>query len=97
VKPPTAPAIYARISLDAEGDGKAVQRQLEDCRKAVANNGWPEAVEYFDSDVSGYSGKVRPQYERMLADIASRSVDAVVCYNLDRLTRQPKEFERFND
>jgi len=95
--PPTAPAIYARISLDAEGDGKAVQRQLEDCRHAVASNGWPEAVEYVDSDISGYSGRVRPEYERMLADIASRQVDAVVCYNLDRLTRQPKEFERFND
>ena len=97
MKSPTAPAVYARISLDAEGDGKAVQRQLEDCRKAVADNGWPEATEYVDSDVSGYSGKTRPEYERMLADIASRSVDAVVCYNLDRLTRQPKEFERFND
>jgi len=94
---PSAPAIYARISLDTEGDGKGVQRQLEDCRKLIADRGWPEGTEYVDNDISAYSGKLRPEYERMLADIESGDVDAVVCYNLDRLTRQPKEFERFND
>jgi len=94
---PSAPAIYARISLDVEGDGKGVQRQLEDCRRTILSNGWPLGVEYVDNDISAYSGKHRPEYERMLADIEGGDVDAIVCYNLDRLTRQPKEFERFND
>lgn len=94
---PSTPAIYARISLDAEGYGKGVQRQLEDCRRTIDANGWPVGVEYVDNDISAYSGKFRPEYERMLADIGSGDVDAVICWNLDRLTRQPKEFERFND
>lgn len=94
---PTAAAIYARISLDQEGLGKGVDRQVADCRKLAKQLGWTVADTYIDNDVSAYSGKRRPEYERLLADIDNHSVDAVLVYNLDRLTRQPKEFERFND
>jgi site-specific DNA recombinase len=97
MKTPTAAAIYARISLDAEGDGKGVKRQVEDCRKAAANLGWVVATEFVDNDISAYSGKRRPEYERMLDDIRAGVVDGVLIYNLDRLTRRPGEFEHFND
>jgi len=50
---------------------------------------------YSDNDLSAYSGKPRPAYKRMLADIASGSIDAVVCWHLDRLHRSPKELEHF--
>jgi len=89
-------AIYARISLDAEGTGKGVQRQVEDCRRLASDLGWAVADEYVDNDVSAYTGKRRPEYERMLDDIRSGTVDAVLIYNLDRLTRRPIEFEQFN-
>ena len=95
----TAAAIYARISLDAEGTGKGITRQVEDCRKLAEQHGWPVADEYIDNDISAseYSGKPRPEYERMLEDIRAGTVDAVLVYNLDRLTRRPIEFEHFND
>jgi site-specific DNA recombinase len=94
---PTTAAIYARISLDQEGLGKGVDRQVADCKLLAKQLGWTVTDHYVDNDVSAYSGKHRPQYERMLADIEDGTVDAVLVYNLDRLTRQPKEFERFND
>lgn len=72
-----------------------MQRQLEDCRKLAADRGWTVADEYVDNDVSAYSGKRRPEYERMLADVRDGLRDAVIVYNMDRLTRRPIELEEF--
>jgi len=90
-----AAAIYARISSDQDGRGLGVQRQVEDCRKLASERGWVVAEEYVDNDVSAYSGKTRPAYRRMLADLAAGERDAVIVYNLDRLHRQPAELEDF--
>lgn len=92
-----AAAIYARISSDQAGDGLGVTRQLEDCRKLAAGKGWPVADIYVDNDISAYRNKHRPEYARMLQDIESGRVDAVVAYHQDRLTRRPMEWEQFVD
>lgn len=57
--------------------------------------GWVVAEEYVDNDVSAYSGRRRPEYQRMLQDLADGVVDGVVVYHLDRLTRRPLELEEF--
>jgi len=90
-----AAAIYARISSDVEGSGLGVQRQLEDCRKLADSLGWQVAEEYQDNDLSAYSGKRRPGYEQMLADLRDGDRDAVIVYHVDRLTRRPIELEQF--
>lgn len=72
-----------------------VARQIEDCRQLAAARGWFVAEEYIDNDVSAFRGKVRPAYQRMLADLGDGLRDAVVVYNLDRLTRRPIELEEF--
>ena len=92
-----AAGIYARISSDKDGTAAGVERQLADCRKLADTLGWPVADEYVDNDVSAYSGKPRPQYRRMLADIEGATIDAVLVYHPDRLTRQNKELEEFID
>lgn len=92
---PRAAAVYARISSDVTGDQLGVARQVEDCRRLAASRGWVVAEEYVDNDVSAFRGKVRPAYQRMLADLADGLRDAVVVYNLDRLTRRPIELEEF--
>jgi site-specific DNA recombinase len=92
-----AAAIYARISSDQDGTTLGVQRQLEDCRKLAADLGWAVGDEYVDNDLSAYSGKRRPEYERMLSDLADASRDAVLIYHVDRLTRRPIELEQFLD
>jgi len=92
-----AAAIYARISSDPEGDRLGVTRQTEDCQALAERKGWPVGEVYIDDDRSAYSGKPRPEYRRLLDDVASRRVDALLVYNLDRLHRQPRELEAFFD
>lgn len=93
----TSAALYARISSDQTGNGLGVARQLEDCRRLCAARGWPVGQEYVDNDVSAFSGARRPAYEAMLADLSAGLRDAVVVYNLDRLTRRPIELEHFTE
>jgi DNA invertase Pin-like site-specific DNA recombinase len=92
---PTAAAIYARISQDRDGDGLGVTRQLLDCRQEAQRRGWVVAEEYVDDDVSAYTGKPRPAYRRMLADLRDGHRDAVLIWHLDRLHRRPIELEEF--
>ena len=88
-------AVYARISSDQDGTALGVNRQLEDCRRVAGDLGWSVGEEYVDNDVSAFSGKRRPGYEQMLADIADGTRDAVIVYHADRLTRRPIELEQF--
>ncbi len=92
---PQAAAIYARISEDRAGEMLGIKRQLEDCEKFAAQRDWPVVDRYWDDDVSAYLGKPRPEYRRMLGDIAAGRIDAVVVWHQDRLHRHPKELEEF--
>ncbi|WP_032393348.1 recombinase family protein [Rhodococcoides fascians] len=88
-------AIYTRISSDPSGEGLGVARQLEDCEQLADRLQWEVVKRYSDNDVSAFSGRVRPQYEAMLKDIADGRVDAVVAWHTDRLHRSPVELETF--
>jgi site-specific DNA recombinase len=90
-------AIYCRISADAEGQGLGVARQRRDCLTLVKSKEWPVYRVYTDNDRSAYSGKSRPEYEQMLTDLQAGLVDAVVVWDVDRLTRSPAELERIID
>jgi site-specific DNA recombinase len=91
----TAAAIYCRISDDRKGEALGVKRQEELCGKLAAEKGWIVAETYTDNDKSAYSGKLRPAYQRMLSDLEAGVRDAVICVDLDRLTRRPGELESF--
>lgn len=89
-------AIYVRISQDKEGAGLGVARQEGDCRRQVCQpRGWDDATVYVDNDLSAYSGKRRPEYERMLNDARDGKLDAIVAWHTDRLHRSPSELETF--
>jgi DNA invertase Pin-like site-specific DNA recombinase len=88
--------VYLRQSRDQNGTGLAVARQREDCLRLCRDRGWTP-TEYVDNDISAYSGKKRPAYERMLTDIEAGNLDAVVVWDLDRLHRRPIELEYFID
>ncbi len=85
-------AIYTRISVDPDGRQTATVRQLEDCRKHIADRGWAEIGVYEDPDISAFKQKVRPSFERLKADIAAGRVDVVVAWKLDRLWRRARDF-----
>jgi DNA invertase Pin-like site-specific DNA recombinase len=87
--------IYVRISQDREGAGLGVERQEKDCRKLAKDLGWTVRDVYCDNDISAYSGKRRPQYEELLADIEVGRIAGVLAWHPDRLHRSPKELERY--
>jgi site-specific DNA recombinase len=92
-----AAAIYARISSDPDETRLGVDRQIADCEALAARLGWPVAEVYVDNDLSAWSGRVRPEYRRLLDDIKEGLRDAVVVYHADRLHRHPRELEEFID
>ncbi|WP_237202187.1 recombinase family protein [Rothia endophytica] len=87
---PRRTAIYLRISLDLEMDGLAIERQREDCERLAQREGWTVVETYVDQSISAMDAtKKRPGYDRMVADYEAGMFDAIVCWDLDRLTRQP--------
>lgn len=89
--------MYLRQSRDQDGNRLAVTRQREDCERLVEARGWTLAGTYEDNDKSATSGKVRPAYRKLLLDISTGAIDAVVTWDLDRLHRRPVELEEFID
>jgi site-specific DNA recombinase len=88
-------AIYVRISRDREGAGLGVQRQETDCRELATKHNLTVAQVYCDNDLSAYSGKARPEYKRLIDDIAGGRIDAVLAWHTDRLHRSPTELEKY--
>lgn len=84
-------AVYLRISQDRAGLELGVERQREDCSALAAARGWPAPLVYVDNDVSATSGRRRPEYERLLADVRAGRVTRVVVWHSSRLWRSRLE------
>lgn len=79
-------------------DGLAIERQREDCERLVQREGWTVVETYVDQSISATDAtKKRPGYDRMVADYEAGMFDAIVCWDLDRLTRQPRQLEDWID
>lgn len=87
--------IYLRISSDPNETRLGVTRQRTDCETKAKARGWHVAEVFEDNDISAYTGKRRPAYERMIDAIRAQRITAVVVWDLDRLTRRPIEIEQF--
>ena len=85
-------AIYVRISED-DGTALGVKRQESDGRAEAERRGWDVIDVYADNDVSATRGKTRPSYERMMRDARSGLIQAILVWDIDRLTRTPREIE----
>ena len=91
-------AVYLRVSLDHTGEQLAVTRQREDALALAEAKGWTVADVYQDNSISASKRTVRrPDYDRMVSDYAAGKFDAIICYDLDRLTRQPRQLEDWID
>lgn len=91
-------AIYLRISQDREADGLAIERQREDCENLARFRRWEVVETYVDESKSATDKtKVREGYDRMVADWQSGAFSAIICWDLDRLTRQPRQLEDWID
>src|SRR5579859_3694494 len=92
----TTYAIYARQSLDREGAGLAIARQVEDCRQLAQRLGIAgEPVVYADNDLSATRGRPRPGYDDLLAALRDGRHETLLVWHNDRLHRRPVELEQF--
>ena len=89
-------AIYSRKSVFT-GRGESVENQVELCRRYILSS-FPAAGEgdITVTEDEGFSGKDlnRPQFRRMMADLRRSPPDCVVCYRLDRISRNVGDFAR---
>jgi site-specific DNA recombinase len=97
-QPTVRAAIYLRISLDREMDGLAIDRQRADCVEIANSRGWTISNEYVDQSMSATDkAKRRPAYDQLVDDFTAKRFDAIICWDLDRLTRQPRQLEDWID
>ncbi|MEV7046601.1 recombinase family protein [Amycolatopsis sp. NPDC051061] len=76
----------------------SVQRQRADCLQIADQRGWHVIGEFVDNSVSASDRhKSRPEYDQLAAAYEAGEFDALVCWDLDRLTRQPRQLEDWID
>lgn len=93
---------YMRISVDREGTLLGVERQLPPIEALLKRLHWDLAESYVDDDVSisrvsRRRRKTRDAWDRMLADAAAGTIDAIVALDYTRLMRDPKAPEQLID
>ena len=88
-------ACYCRISSDPHDRREGVTRQREDTSALCEIKGWAVAGFYVDNDRSATSGKPRPEWERLLADIEAGKIDAVAAWDQDRVNRTMDDLQRY--
>ena len=92
-------AVYTRKSSEEglEQDFNSLHAQREACEafiKSQAGEGWRLVkTAYDDGGLSGGTME-RPALQRLLADVGSGLIDAVVVYKVDRLTRSLADFAK---
>ena len=79
--------VYARVSLDRNGERLGVRRQEEDCRKLAEIRGWEVTEVIVDNDTSAAGAKRRPGFERALSLLEDGTAGVIIAWALDRLTR----------
>ena len=89
--------IYCRISNDTVGHGLGVERQETECRALAERLGIAVVEVLADNDISAYSGKRRPAYERTLRLLESGEASVLIAWAVDRITRSTKELDELID
>ncbi|MGL5712377.1 MAG: recombinase family protein [Paraclostridium sp.] len=83
-------AIYSRKSKFT-GKGESIENQIQLCNEYAKNIGATEFLVYEDE---GFSGKNlnRPEFTKMMEDAKSKKFDVIICYRLDRISRNVADF-----
>lgn len=80
-------AIYARLSNESE-KSTSTKRQVKECMDYANFKGMTVVGEFIDEGISGYSGKTRPEYDKVMAGLKAGEFDTIIVWKLDRLTRR---------
>ena len=80
-------AVYVRVSTDDQRDnGYSIDSQLRMIKEYCEKNDYSIVDVYNDADHSG-KDLMRPEMQRLLADIKSKKMDKLIAIKVDRLTR----------
>lgn len=91
-------ALYLRISKDDAQTGLAVERQRAECMEVIKREKLDLIETYTDNGVSAYNRNVkRPAFDRMTSDYERGKFEVVVCWDIDRFSRQPIQLEQWID
>ena len=86
-------AIYSRKSVFT-GKGESIENQIEMCKdyyNRTHNNNEVEFLIYEDEGFSG--GNInRPRFKELITDAKNKKFKALVCYRLDRISRNVADF-----
>lgn len=86
----TRVVIYIRVSTKEQTNGHSIEEQTERLKKYADAMGWTIVKVYIDPGYSG-SNTERPGLKMLINDAESGSIDKVVVYKLDRLSRSQKD------
>lgn len=92
-------AIYSRKSRFT-GKGESIENQIELCKKYIDVN-YPDTPEdnIFIYEDEGFSGGniERPQFKKMMEDARKKKFSVIICYRLDRISRNIGDFAKLID
>jgi len=86
-------AIYSRKSK-LTGKGDSIGNQIQMCKDYIENLNKNKEIEYSIYEDEGFSGKNtnRPEFQKLLNDIKKEKFDILICYRLDRISRNVADF-----
>lgn len=89
-------AVYLRVSSQRQATrGYGLQIQEESCQKYCNSRGY-ELVETYQDTKTGVNQE-RPGLQVLLSELGSRGIQVVVCYSMDRLTRDTDDWHSIRE
>ncbi|WP_340148015.1 recombinase family protein [Dendrosporobacter quercicolus] len=89
-------AVYSRKSKFT-GKGESIENQIELCKQYIRAH-YPNCKDdgIFIYEDEGFSGgnTERPEFKRMMAEARAKKFSAIVCYRLDRISRNIGDFAK---
>ncbi|MHB9946940.1 recombinase family protein [Clostridium botulinum] len=85
-------AIYSRKSKFT-GIGDSIENQIEMCKQYIFQNN-KKNIEILIYEDEGFSGGTtdRPEFKRLIRDIKLKKINILICYRLDRISRNVADF-----
>ena len=83
--------VYVRVSTEDQAKGFSPKSQKSACIDYAKSQGY-KVLNVFIEDGKSARTTQRPEFQKMLNDIKSKPVDAVVFYKVDRFARNVIDF-----
>jgi DNA invertase Pin-like site-specific DNA recombinase len=83
--------IYARKSVYSD-KSDSIETQIKICKEYAQSNYNPSTVSIYEDEGFTGANTHRPGYEKLVKDIAAKKIDILICYKIDRISRNVLDF-----